>query len=354
LSSQHQQDTTNKYALFLKAKHIGDSIILTSAIESLPEDYQVDVLCFKDSAPVFKMHPKVRAVFVVPRDLQGWSRWKSYWDIYQHMRYGQYQLLAQFSDDWRGAFLSRLLRTPMSVARGSHKRPKFWKDSFKKITRLALSPRPAAEQDVDLIRLAGLYKETTAPAYVLKPGESEFIKVNEWLDQFNFSEKKIVLLHAAARWKFKGWKKESWANLIDHLHAAGHVVIMSGSKSDLFFNQMIIDQCVSKPILVQNFSLAMTASLMARVHLLISIDSMSIHMASAMKKPIVALFGPTDDRVWGPWKTPHIILPSNQNLAPSFLCRPCGLDGCAGTKISQCLYAITTEDVLAAAKQFLD
>ena len=354
MSGHHQQGNTNKYALFLKAKHIGDSIILTSAIEALPEDYRVDILCFKESAPIFKMHPKVRTVFVVPRHLRGWIRWKSYWDIYQKMKHGQYQLLAQFSDDWRGAILSRLLRTPLSVARGSHKRPKFWKDSFKKITKLALSPRPAAEQDVDLIRLAGLYKETTAPAYVLKPGESECLKVNEWLSQFNLSEKKIVLLHAAARWKFKGWKTESWANLIDQLHASGFAVIMSGSPSDLLFNQLIIDQCASKPILVQNFSLEMTANLMARVHLLISIDSMSIHMASAMKRPIVALFGPTDDRVWGPWMTPYVILPNNQHLARSFFCRPCGLDGCAGTKVSQCLFSITAEEVFSAATQLLD
>ncbi len=354
MSSNHQKDNLSKYALFLKTKHIGDSIILTSAIEALPENYRVDVLCFRDSAPIFKMHPKVRSIFVVPRHLQGWSRWKSYWDIYQRMKCGQYELLAQFSDDWRGALLSRLLKIPFSVARGSKKRPKFWKESFNKNTRVALSPRPAAEQDVDLIRLAGLYKETIAPAYMLKPGESECLKVNEWLNQFNFSNKKIVLLHAAARWKFKGWKNESWADLIDRLHAAGYVVIISGSQSDLSFNQMMINQCISKPILVENFSLEMTASLMARIDLLISIDSMSIHMASAMKKPIVALFGPTDERVWGPWMTPHIILPSNQNLAPSFSCRPCGLDGCAGTKVSQCLYAITPAEVLAAAMQLLD
>ena len=97
----------------------------------------------------------------------------------------------------------------------------------------------------------------------------------------------------------------------------------------------------------------MTAGLMSRIDLLISIDSMSIHMGSAMKKPIVALFGPTDDRVWGPWLTPHIVLPDSNHLPQSFSCRPCGLDGCAGTKVSQCLYAITPEEVFAATKKLL-
>jgi len=353
LSPNQSPNNPAKYALFLKTKHIGDSIILTAAIEALPDGYRVDVLCFKDSAPIFKMHPKVRDVFVVPRHLQGWSRWKSYWDIFFQMRGGQYELLAQFSDDWRGALLSRLLRVPLSVARGSKKRSQFWKKSFDKNTKLPHSSRPAAEQDVDLIRLAGLFKGAVAPAYVLTPSASACLKVDQWLSQFNFSNKKIILIHAAARWKFKGWKNESWAKLIDSLHLDGHGVVLSGSQSDLIFNQAIVDQCKTQPVLLEDFSLEMTASLMSRVDLLISIDSMSIHMASAMNKPVVALFGPTDEKVWGPWMVPHIILPNSQNLAPSFSCRPCGLDGCAGTKVSQCLYAISSEEVLSAVNQLL-
>ena len=63
-----------KLALFLKTKHIGDSIILTSAIEALPRDYLVDVLCFKESEAIYKMHPRVRNVFVTPRHLNARER----------------------------------------------------------------------------------------------------------------------------------------------------------------------------------------------------------------------------------------------------------------------------------------
>ena len=37
-----------KKALFLKTKNIGDSIILTSSISALPENYIVDVVCYAD------------------------------------------------------------------------------------------------------------------------------------------------------------------------------------------------------------------------------------------------------------------------------------------------------------------
>ena len=97
----------------------------------------------------------------------------------------------------------------------------------------------------------------------------------------------------------------------------------------------------------------MTAALLKKVDLLISIDSMIVHMASATGTPVVALYGSTNEKHWGPWRVPHITLPCMSMVEPSFSCRPCGLDGCAGTKISQCLYAITSEEVFKAAKQLL-
>ena len=140
-----------KKALFLKTKHIGDSVILNSAISALPADFVVDVLCFKDSEPIFKMCPRVQNVFVVPRHLQGLQRIKEYLKIIVAMKSRNYDLLAQFSDDWRGAFLSRFLDIKTSVARFPKKRPNFWKKSFKQIAKVTLTPRPAAEQDVDCL-----------------------------------------------------------------------------------------------------------------------------------------------------------------------------------------------------------
>ena len=132
-----------KVAIFLKTKHIGYSIILTSAIEALPEENLVDVLCFKESG-YFKMHPRVRNVFVVSRQLKGMAKLRHYQATLKTMRTSRYDFLAQFSDDWRGAFLARILNVPLSVARASKKRPGFWSNSFKQIAKTTLTKRAAA------------------------------------------------------------------------------------------------------------------------------------------------------------------------------------------------------------------
>lgn len=39
-------------------------------------------------------------------------------------------------------------------------------------------------------------------------------------------QKQLLVLHAAARWKFKGLPKTTWGELIDQLQSAGHYVVL--------------------------------------------------------------------------------------------------------------------------------
>ncbi len=344
---------SKKVALFLKTKHIGDSIILTSAIEALPSEYLVDVLCFKDSEAIFKMHPRVRHVYVVPRFLKGLSKIKAYFQTYKKILNESYDLVAQFSDDWRGAFLARLLNSQLSVARHAAKRPSFWKNSFKFTSKIPLRSRHAAEQDVDLLRLVSLYTKPHAPSYFLDPSPSVCQNIDAWLKDLDVDSQKLLLVHAAARWKFKGIPNSVWVQVINQLHQDGYTVVLTGGPSDFQFNQSIVDACENPPLLTNNFSLGMTAALMKRARLLISIDSMAIHMASAMQLPVVAIFGPTNDKVWSPWSVPSRILTLNSDDSPSFSCQPCGLDGCAGSKISQCLQAMPVKKITDAVFDLL-
>jgi heptosyltransferase-3 len=344
-----------KRALFLKTKNIGDSIILTSAISAMPNDYEVDVLCFRDSEAIFNMHPKVGLVYVVPRHLKGVAKWLAYWRTFRQMKERSYDLIAQFSHDWRGSYLVRLLKPRVSVAKASLKRPKFWSAPFNFLAKVPVkTPRHACEQDVDLLRCLNLYDEPVAPSYCLIPDSQSENFVNAWWQANALNFKKVVLMHASARWKFKSWKFSAWVELIHLLQKDGYSVVLSGGPGDYDFNSEIVNASNTGLILVDQFTLPMTAALLKKVDLLISIDSMIVHMASATGTPVVALYGPTNERHWGPWKVSHITLPRISTIEPSFSCRPCGLDGCAGTKVSQCLYAITPAEVLAAAMQLLD
>ena len=341
--------------MFLKTKNIGDSIILTSAISALPKDYQyVDIVCLPESEPIFKMHPRVRHVFVIPRHLKGFSKVMAYIKFYQKITSYSYDLLAHFSNDWRGALLQRIFPAKLSVARRTHRRGQFWHQSFDILTESLDDIRPIAEQDVDLLRAVGLYGNVKAPSYLVKASINQKSKIKNWLSKHSVvSNKKLVVIHAPSRWKFKELPIATWVNVIDKLKEKKFEVVLCGSKEDLSTNQAIYALCKMKPILTDKFSLEDTAALYSLAHLVLSIDSMSTHLASATQTPVISIFGPSNEKNWGPWGGKHRVIALTSEDAPTFACRPCGQDGCEGSKISQCLVQMNPSMIIHEALKML-
>lgn len=77
-----------------------------------------------------------------------------------------------------------------------------------------------------------------------------------------------------------------------------------------------------------------------------------MHIAAAVGTPAVALFGPSGEDLWGPWGVPrigrHIVVASE-----GYSCRPCGLDGCGGGKVSDCLVTLDERRVWTAVNELL-
>jgi len=341
--------------LFLKTKNIGDSIILTSAISALPKDYQyVDIVCLPESEPIFKMHPRVRHVFVIPRHFKGFSKVMAYINFFQELTSYSYDFLAHFSNDWRGALVQRIFPAKLSVARKTHRRGQFWHQSFDILTESLDDLRPIAEQDVDLLRAAGLYSNVKAPSYLVKASINQKSKIKNWLSKHSAaSNKKLVVIHAPSRWKFKELPIATWVNVIDKLKENKFEVVLCGSKDDLLTNQAIYALCKMKPIITNNFSLEDTAALYSLAHLVLTIDSMSTHLASATQTPVICIFGPSNEKNWGPWGGKHRVIALTAENSPTFACRPCGQDGCEGSKISQCLIQMEPDLIINEALKML-
>jgi ADP-heptose:LPS heptosyltransferase len=71
-------------------------------------------------------------------------------------------------------------------------------------------------------------------------------------------------------------------------------------------------------------------------------DTGPMHVAAALGKPVVALFGPTDPRRTGPYGQ------IDQVLRVSLPCAPCLKAGCHFEKPLECLKAITPASVQEA------
>lgn len=300
------------------------------------------------------MNKRVRHIFVIPRDKIGLKKITAYFKLFRRLLNERYDLLAHFSNDWRGAFFARLLKVDITISRRAPRRGSFWHNSFDYLAEELDHERPMAEQDVDLLRSANLYKKAVAPAYELDIKPSQKIKLSRWIKNHDIDSKnRIIVIHASSRWKFKEIPIATWAKIIDGLKLRRLNVIVSGSNEDLETNELIFDLCVSKPILANNFSLEETAALYKLADLVLTIDTMSTHLASAVKTPVVSIFGPTNEKNWGPWKGKYQVIGLSLQDADMFACRPCGMEGCEGSKISQCLVQMDPQRVIHHALEML-
>ena len=328
---------------------------MTSAISALPKSYRyVDIVCLPESAPIFRMQPRVRHVFVIPRDLNGLAKVIAYINLYKQIAKNSYDLLAHFSNDWRGAILQRLFPAKLSVARKTHRRGQFWHQSFDVLSEGLDDLRLIVEQDVDLLRVANLFKSIKAPPYLVKPSLKQKSKIKVWLSQKSIQpNKNLVVIHAPSRWKFKELPIATWANVIDTLKQKKFEVVLCGSRDDLVTNESIYESCRMKPVITKNFSLEDTAALYSLAHLVLTIDSMSTHLACATQTPVISVFGPSNEKNWGPWGGKHRVIALTSQDAPTFACRPCGQDGCEGSKISQCLVQMNPSMIIHEALKML-
>ncbi len=83
------------------------------------------------------------------------------------------------------------------------------------------------------------------------------------------------------------------------------------------------------------------AAFLSLASVLIANDSECLHLADAVGRPVVALFGPTDPRVTGPLKSPSVA------LVKDVPCRPCSYARCPYDH--RCMLGIAVSEVLSAA-----
>jgi ADP-heptose:LPS heptosyltransferase len=94
------------------------------------------------------------------------------------------------------------------------------------------------------------------------------------------------------------------------------------------------------------------AGLLQRLDLFISSDTGPMHLAAAVGTPIVALFGPSDPRRYGPIAERHTV------IRVDLWCSPCGQvrlppERCRG-HVPDCMDAVTVERVVAAATALIE
>jgi heptosyltransferase-3 len=344
--------------LVIQLRHHGDVLLaspLFTVLRNRVPSAELDALVYSDTRPMLDLHPAIAQVHVVNRawkDLGGLARLAQEWRLFAGLRERRYDLVVHLSEHPRGAWLARALGVRYAVAPNFSRKSRMWKASFSHLAPLPPhARRHRVEVNLDVLRRIGLQPGDDERGLVLVPGEEADRRVEALLSEQGLAARSFIHFHPGSRWQFKCWPTERAAALIDALAQRGERIVLTAApeKRELGLIAEIRNR-VGGPVadLSGQLTLKQLAALSGRAKLFIGVDSAPMHIAAAMRTPTVALFGPSGELEWAPWRVPHRIVASAEHS-----CRPCGNDGCGGGKVSECLTRLPLHAALAAVDSLL-
>ena len=169
----------------------------------------------------------------------------------------------------------------------------------------------------------------------------------------NTADKPILAVASGSVWATKRWTAAGFADVIREFSSRGWMPVLIGGPGDSEVAEEV-ERLAGVEVLnlVAKTSLVEAAALVRKARILLTNDSAPLHLASAVKTPVVALFCATVPEFgYGPWRTASICLGvDNLKCRP---CRPHGGNRCP-TGTQACQLELKPERVIEAIDRLLE
>jgi len=158
---------------------------------------------------------------------------------------------------------------------------------------------------------------------------------------------KVILLHPGSGSKKKVWPLERFLNLAHNLQDRlnSKILIVLGPAEGPEVQRVFEGKRPNEFILAKGLTLLQLASVMEGCWFFIGNDSGISHMAAALGLPTIAIFGPTDQRVWSPRGEKTFVVRRGVH------CSPCPQERFFQCKDFECLRGIEMGEVLGGLER---
>lgn len=319
-------------ALVVVCRYLGDTLMATPLARSLAAaDYQVDWLVAPGNEAMIEGQAFAHAVHVLEPNAA------STWKTLRKLR-GRYDIACVTTPSDR-PMLVAFMAAKQVLALDYSRRQDGWKRRISKASCLFDGKSHMASYAFDLARLAGVPACREVGIDWTKADTDDVRTFLGWKTGSRF-----VHVHPFARWSYKHWPQENWQELLAQLLESGlHIAITAGPGERKAAETLAAGLPPERVrILAGELSWPKLASLSYQAAGYIGLDTANTHLAASTGTPTLALFGPTDPRLWGPWpngfagRSPYrpfafdgIQHQGNVMLVQhTFGCVPCQLEGC--------------------------
>jgi heptosyltransferase-3 len=339
-----------------KMRNIGDVLMVTPVLRALREtlpEARISVVVNSGTEATLAHNPHIDEVLIYRRRTgkRGLARLGEEIAFVRELRRRKFDLTIGFTEGDRTAWYSIFCgaKYRFGVTRGvAHSRPFAY-------THALYPPRGVVLHEVE--KHFAMLNQSPLQLRSPKPGNLCLVVSKElrpWAREqlAPLRPGKVVHVHPVSRWLWKCWDNQSMADVIDWLQTErqAHVVVTTGpAPEELKRAREIVALCRTKSLFFEgDISLEQIAALSAESDGYFGVDTAPMHMAAAVGVPVVALFGPTNPKNWGPWT------PLGQVLAKHCPCNDSsGKEKCDWTRVRACLAAISVPEARAALDQLL-
>jgi len=308
-------DTPQRF-LIIRLSSVGDIVHALPAVAALGEAFpQAEIHWAVENryAPLLEGNPFLRRLVLL--DTLGWRRrlgaratWGEIRNGWRALRSTPYDFAIDFQGLWKSAALA--------WASQAQNRLGFGPDYLREPGAAMLYTKqvtPSQGQHVIAANLALMERlgvRTEQWQFPLPHTAADDAYVGAALK--DLSARKFVIVNPGGGWRAKCWAPDNYAQLIRRIECELEMpVLLTGSmqESPLIFG--ILDQAGVKRSRYFPATLVQFIALARRAALFISGDTGPMHLAAAVRTPIVSIFGPTDPVRNGPFARDDIAL-SNQ------------------------------------------
>ncbi len=334
--------------LIIKLSAVGDVIHTIPVLNKLRRRYpsaRIDWLLRPQIAELIRHHPAVSNVLLFAREelARPWRGLAGLARLLAQLRAARYDLVIDMHGQFRTALLTLASGAPVRIG-FDRPRPEVWAaserrlpaEAFRHCWKGAREGSWIAYSDpihIDTLEMHAVDRYLrVGPMLGLDEGPADFsfvippaaaAQVDLLLREHRLDDRTrrpgLLVIAPGTIWETKHWKRERFAAVARHFLADGWGVMLVGAPRDRRVCDAVAAAAPGTVSLAGQTTLAELAALVQRSAACLTNDSGPMHLAVALDRPVVSIFGPSDALWIGPYGRADAVLSADLPCSPCYL-----------------------------------